>query len=314
MPTLRVCFFSKFAVRCDEQVVAGLEARKVQELFSYLLLHRNQPHPRESLAALLWGDVPTAQSKKSLRQVLWQLQSALDAQTGRLEARVLLVEPEWVQFNAEASIWLDVTEFERGFACTQGLPGEDLDASRFAALQNAVQLYRGDLLEGWYQDWCLYERERLQNLYLMALDKLMAYCEAHQLYEDGLAYGGRILRYDRARERAHRRMMRLYYLSGNRTTALRQYEQCVATLQEELGVSPARRTVELCERIRADRLEANPPAHPTTTAPHEPEAMRLPRLLDRLRKFQSILSELQSDLQQDIQAVERLLKDQPESS
>ena len=37
-------------------------------------------------------------------------------------------------------------------------------------------VYRGDLLEGCYQDWCLFERERLQNAYLAMLDKLMVRC------------------------------------------------------------------------------------------------------------------------------------------
>jgi hypothetical protein len=50
------------------------------------------------------------------------------------------------------------------------------------------------------QDWCLGEGERLQSAYLIILDKLMGYCESHQEYEAGMAYGQRIMRYERARE------------------------------------------------------------------------------------------------------------------
>ncbi len=64
-----------------------------------------------------------------------------------------------------------------------------------------MDLYRGDLLEGWYQEWCLFERERLQNAYMLMLDKLMGYCEAHSEYEQGLVYGDLILRLDHASER-----------------------------------------------------------------------------------------------------------------
>jgi DNA-binding SARP family transcriptional activator len=76
MSTLRICLFGKFCVRRNEQVLDGFDARKVQELFCHLLLHRNHSLPRETLASLLWPDTTTAQSKKNLRQTLWQLQSA----------------------------------------------------------------------------------------------------------------------------------------------------------------------------------------------------------------------------------------------
>ncbi len=77
MSALRICLFGKFCVRRNEQVLDGFDARKVQELFCYLLLHRDHSLPRETLASLLWPDTTTAQSKKNLRQALWQLQSAL---------------------------------------------------------------------------------------------------------------------------------------------------------------------------------------------------------------------------------------------
>ena len=131
-----------------------------------------------------------------------------------------------------------MAEFEQAFNLTRGTPGRQLDAQNVQILQNAVELYRGDLLEGWYQDWCLFERERLQNMYLTMLDKLIDYSEANELYEAGLAYGAHILRHDRARERTHRRLMRLHYLARDRTEALRQYERCVSSLDKELGVEP----------------------------------------------------------------------------
>ena len=256
MPVLEVKLFGKFTARRSGQVLKGLDPRKVQELFCYLLLYRERPHHREILADLLWDNSPTARSRKCLRQVLWQLQSVLNSQANGFEERLLLVEPDWVQFDPAADLWLDVAVFEEAFAVVQGVPGQKLDAQQAQTLHGAVQLYHGDLLEGWYQDWCVGERERLQQMYLGMLDKLIDYCQAHQDYETGVACGVRGLRCDRARERTHRRLMRLYYFSGDRTAALRQYERCVAALKQELGVAPAKRTAALYELIRADQLGA----------------------------------------------------------
>jgi DNA-binding SARP family transcriptional activator len=230
---------------------------KVQELFTYLLLHRERPVSREAVAALLWRDVFNAQPKKNLRQALWQLQAVVDAQLDRDEPQVLVVEADWVHVNPASGFWLDVAVFEDAVDASAGVSGDRLDAVHAEALIAAANVYRGDLLEGCYQDWCLFERERLQNAYLATLDKLMVRCMATGAYEAGIAYGERVLRIDRAHERTHRRLMRMRYLDGDRTAALAQYERCQAALRDELAVSPAHVTTSLLEQIRADRLEAD---------------------------------------------------------
>ena len=110
MAILRINLFGKFRIESNDQVVAGFEACKVQVLFSYLLLYRNRPHTRESLAAMLWGDWPTTQSKKYISQALWQIQSALKCEDDASQSRFLLAEPDWVHINPEAGMWLDVAE------------------------------------------------------------------------------------------------------------------------------------------------------------------------------------------------------------
>ena len=263
--TLRISLFGKFDVRLGKRRLAGLEARKVQELLCYLLLHRDRPHSREVLASLLWGENTTSQSRKYLRQALWQLQAALSLQSESAGASLLLVEPDWVQLSPKADFWLDVAAFERAYDAARGVPAKELDPDQVEGLRAAAGLYQGDLLEGWFQDWCLYERERLQNMYLVMLDKLMDYCEVHHEYEAGVDHGVRILRCDRAHERTHRRLMRLHYLSGDRTMALRQYQRCVDALREELNVEPARGTVALYHQVRADRLEIALPLAASST-------------------------------------------------
>lgn len=306
MPELSIHLLGKFCVQHDDQIVDGLEASKVQELFCYLLLHRDRPHSRERLSSLLWGESTTAQSKKYLRQTLWQLQAALDALDDQASS-ILLVTPGWLQINPDTHFWLDVAIFEQIFALVQGIPGKELDDERARSLQGGVHLYRGDLLEGYYQDWCLYERERLQQLYLVMLDKLMGYCEARRSYEAGLDYGARILSYDRARERTHQQLMRLHYLAGDRAAALRQYERCIAILREELDVEPARGTVALYEQIRRDQLDtssqepAKPPALAGVVSPPTTDLLML------LVQLNGTLIELQQRLQQDIYVIQSTL-------
>ena len=312
MPTFSIQLFGKFCVRRDQQIQEGFEARKMQELFCYLLLHRDHPIPRETLAGVLWPDTTTSLSKRSLRQTLWHLHTAISSFAEFDNDRVLFVEADWAQFNSEAHIWLDVAIFEQAFELTQKIPVHGLDTTSAEILHNAVQLYQGPLLEGWYQDWCLLERERLQNMYLVMLDKLMWYCELQKEYETGILYGMRIMCYDRARERTHRRLMRLYCLNGDRTGALRQFEQCAAALEEELGVKPSKGTLALYEQIQADQLDEPDcvaAKSEAVTSGETADATNTPLLeiLGQLTQLQAALSTLQEQVQQSILKVERTL-------
>ena len=67
-----------------------------------------------------------------------------------------------------------MAEVERAFQNARGIPGENLEALQAEDLKQAVAVYQGELLQGWYQDWCLCERERFRDMYLAMLDKLMA--------------------------------------------------------------------------------------------------------------------------------------------
>jgi DNA-binding SARP family transcriptional activator len=308
MGKLCVSLFSRFEAQCDGQTLANFELRKVQELFCYLLLYHDRPHHRENLAGLLWHEATPSQSKSYLRKALWQLQTALEHFDQETVESFLTVDSEWLGLNLSPHLWADVIVLEQTFELVKGLPGCELDESISNSLAQVCDLYRGDLLEGWYQDWCLFERERFQHLYLALLDKLMDYCEAHHAYEEGVTYGTRILYFDQARERTHRRLMRLYYKGNDRTEALRQYERCLEILEKELQVRPSATTTTLYEQIRADRLE-DPPTPPTSPLKFSQAAAHsLSEIADSLKRFQIILSDIQQQIEQDIQAVELALR------
>lgn len=307
--TIQFHLLGRFEAVCDGSPVVGVETQRAQELLCYLLIHRNRSHARETLAGVLWGDAPTDQARKHLRQALWQLQSALESSLGNHNGqgpRWLVVEPQWLRLNSDPTLALDVQMLEEAYATVRDTAGEALTLAQAQALKLAVELYRGDLLEGWYQDWCLFERERLQNIYLAMLQKLVACCEAHEEYEQGIAYGMRILSVDYAHERAHRRLMRLHYLRGDRTAALRQFERCQQALARELAVQPARSTVALAEQIRRGQPLAPAPtaAAPLPQTADEPS---LVAVLERLRQVQSALAAAHQRVAREIRNLESLL-------
>lgn len=309
MSVLQIDLFGTFDVRSNGHHVAGLEMRKAQELLGFLLLQRSRTYTREYLAELLWDQRAPAQSRKYLRQTLWHVQSALAGSHSK-DKPLLLVEGEAVCINHACDLRLDVAEFEAAYGQAQGVAGNELNQQRAAQLRSAVALYRGDLLQGCYEDWCIFERERLQNMYLAMLDKLIDCCQAHGQYELGLDYGATILRYDRARERTHRRMMRLYYLAGDRISALRQYDQLERALREELDVQPSHSSVTLRNQIRADSIDGDLPPSSGPISPPKPRRSGAPAdPLLHLRRLHARLIHMRRQINQEIDAIELTLAD-----
>ena len=296
MSNIHISLFGKLRIRNDDQYTIKLDTLRAQELFCYLLIYRSILHDREKLATLIWGD-EASRSRKNLRQTLWQIQSNLKEQI--LGEKMLVVDNNWIGVNSNVPFSLDVAVFEAAFTSVERISGKDLSRQQAEMLQKSVEFYQGDLLEGWYQEWCIYERDRFQNIHLMMLDKLLNYCEAHGEYEVGVFYGTRIFQNDPAREQTHRRLMRLHYLAGNRTAALQQYEICVNALADELGVCPAQSTINLYEQIRADQVD--PPAIATThslRATEEPVVSPPQYILSQLESVQAALCLLQGQVLQ----------------
>jgi DNA-binding SARP family transcriptional activator len=292
MADLKVTLFGKFNIEIEGLKVAGMEARKVQELLSYLLLFKDHPQPRDYLCETFWSDQSTANSRKHLRQTLWKLQSAMQG-AGNPSGMALRNDSDWIQIQLAGDFWLDVDEIEKVFNLVKGKKASELSQRDFSQLEYAADVYKGDLLEGWYSDWCFFERERYQTMHLLLLDKLIQFCELHEKYDAGLFYGMDILRHDHSYERAHRQLMRLYFLTGNRTQALHQYKRCEMALRDELGVEPSEATKQLYEQIRLDTFHYQPLAEEKTFIQTKAKtAAAISETLEQLEEVSQALSRL----------------------
>ncbi|MFN0085531.1 MAG: BTAD domain-containing putative transcriptional regulator [Blastocatellia bacterium] len=304
MTQISVRMLGTFEVRSGTLVWDGPENGKARELFSFLLAHSRASFSREQVAARLWPECDSCHSKKNLRQVLWRLQAECEASLRLQGARLILIHAERLSLNPEIHLRIDVRAFEDAFTAIRkdGLPTREA----MAALGDVVESYHGDFLSGCYQDWCIFERERLQTMLLSMLDRLIADCLDRHEYDEGTRYGQQLLQYDPASERTHRQLMRLHYQSGDRSAAIRQYERCVRILQEELGVSPETRTVQLYEQIKSNLGDPFPRVE-------DGGLTSLPEVLNHLQQFQTTLSEMQRQIQLDIQLVENLLPKREEN-
>lgn len=268
--------------------------RVTQTLLAFLVLQRHRLHPRPVVASLLWGDQPEDRARNCLNTAVWRLRTALEPK-GVTRGEYLITTPAGeIGFNNAAHFWLDAATLENTTSCALSHPAAALTASQGQDLARALQLYHGDLLEGFYDDWALQERERLRDLYLRGLAHLMDYYKNCRQFEQALACGQQILRLDPLREEIHRTMMRLYVCRGQRALAVRQYEICCQTLQSELGIPPMAETQSLLAEIAPEL-----PEHATdapTPATINPQQATVDQALQYLRAALHQFHEAQTQL------------------
>ena len=249
MKGLQLNLLGKPEVVLNGAPVTAFESAKVPALLAYLAV-TGQAHSRDTLATLLWGDLPEATAKRNLTKALTNLRQLLEP--------YLLIERHSVAFNYQAPSAVDVGLFQAAVEGSALLEPDNLERD-LAPLRQAVSLYRGDFLEGFYvknvlefEEWALGQREYLRELMLQALRRLTE--QSARLEADpatALEYCRRWLGLEPWQEAAHRQMMLLLARSGRRDAALAQYETCRQILAEELDVAPTPETTMLYERLKA---------------------------------------------------------------
>jgi DNA-binding SARP family transcriptional activator len=274
-----------------------ISRRKAVGLVAYLAL-ASQPQSRDTLATLFWPDLDQERGRAALRSTLYSLTSLPPAEW-------VVVDRNSLELNRE-KVWIDASEFLSLLTQRRLHPHEPekLCDACIDLLTQAAALYQDGFLAGFtlsdsveYDDWQVFQREGLSREFSGVLRRLARHFgeDGRSSYDVALNYARRWLALDSLHEPAHRLLMQLYAISGQRTEALRQYQECVAILDAELATPPEEETVQLYEAIRGNVVQV---VHNSGSAPATGILPSLPTLLvgreDALRDLKSRLGSNES--------------------
>jgi DNA-binding SARP family transcriptional activator len=239
------------------------------------------------LLARFWPELPPDAGRNNLSVMLNSLRKALssdDAPAGS----VIVADNFNVQLNPR-TVTTDVAEFEE--AIRRGRDFSRSPAEQVQHLIAAVELYRGELLLGYYENWIIPEQRRLEELFFQAVRELIDCLKAAGDIPRAINYAHRTMSLDPLREELHRELMQLYVTTGQPSAALRQYRELERMLGEKLNAAPALATQQLYHRIsdqwsvsseqlpvssnQSAKRTTQPPHHPTTSPPNHRSIARL---------------------------------------
>ena len=307
METLQITLFGHVSVVHPQASRPLKLSRGVQAFFAYLLLQQT-PVPRDVLMDVFWVDHAPDRARSNLTTALWRLRQLLEPDDITLGTYLVVGNKGEVGFNWNSGHFLDTESFEQHIYPVLRKPQTDLTEGDLEAIEQVLRLYRGDLLEGMYEDWALRERERFRSLHLNCLTRLMECYAGRKNYERSIALAREILQRDPVREEIHRALMRLYLESGQRTLAMRQYLQCCELLSQELGVLPLDETIALYQQIVA------PSQADAQKASGQPSSQEIAQLLDELHLVRHSLIEAARALERINKAVTGLMRVEEVSS
>lgn len=246
---LTIQLLGGFKITDDGEPIPGLTRPRGKALLAYLLLHHATPQDRAHLAYTFWPETSDSQARTNLRRELHQLRQSFP----RFDA-FIQSDGQSVQWQMPEESTLDVAEFTRLWA--QATQATD-HATRKAGYQAAIDLYRGDLLPGLYEEWVLTKREELRQAFIQALEMLTRTLVADRDYAAATRLSQRLLQYDPLYEAGYLQLMELYALQQDRARALHTYHSCVTVLERELGVPPGAELEAIYQRLlHADQRNA----------------------------------------------------------
>ncbi|MBV9173908.1 MAG: winged helix-turn-helix domain-containing protein [Chloroflexi bacterium] len=243
LPAVRAFCLGDFRLLVDGRALENCGTGKAGALLQYLVNHANRALPREQLIETLWPNPDADAAGTSLRVAVHALRQLI---SGESKSNSLGVYAHAAGYQLTARrLWLDVDEFAD--LCTRGrhlLTAGHLSEA-VNAYSRAVELYRGDFLEGATDSWAVVRREGLKDQFLFALERLAEAALQAGAYEECLSFAQRLVEQDHCRESGYRILMTCHAECGQRGRVRSWYELCVQTLRAELGVEPEEATTGL---------------------------------------------------------------------
>jgi DNA-binding SARP family transcriptional activator len=241
--TLELTLLGRPQIKLNGHPAPLVSANKALALLYYLAA-TGHVHSRQALAGLLWSDLPEDAARRNLRVELNRLREFFDP--------YLLSSRETLAFNKALDYQIDLAVFE---ACLRH-PNPTTQQ-----MQAAIDLYQGEFLEDFhirdaalFEEWQFTERERLrQAVQRLTLRLVQQYTHARQ-YDAAITCGRRLLAREPWLEEGHQQLMLLCARTGQRGSALAQYELCTQAIEDEFGVLPSEETNQLYDRILSGEI------------------------------------------------------------
>jgi ATP/maltotriose-dependent transcriptional regulator MalT/two-component SAPR family response regulator len=227
------------SINGKELTPSDWQTQSVRELFFFFLSHP-RPLTKEQVAEQFWRELDDpAKVRLRFKNEMYRLRRAVGND-------VILFDGQHYSFNHSLNYEYDVEAFESYIARVKSAGTNE---EKISLYRKAVELMDGPYLNDIYYDWVIADRERLNQMYLLALDTLAELYQKEAKLDEALAICQQAIAYQPFHESTYRNSMQIHYRLGNRAALINTYEACKTALRKHLSLPPSKETEELYRKL-----------------------------------------------------------------
>ena len=222
--------------------------RRARDIFCMIAAGKHRRAAKEVLIDTFWpGDDP-AVVEKNFHPTISHIRKALNSNQS-IKQNFLLFRDGAYQLDPELSYFIDSEEFSRLIAEAESAKRAGDNERLRESLEAAHEIYRGEFMEGIYDDWVQEQRSYFSEQFARITGALARLSAAERRAADAHRYAAEALRADPYREDMHRLILRLLAAQGQTAAVKKHFDSMRELLKAELGVEPSSQTLRVAAEL-----------------------------------------------------------------
>jgi LuxR family maltose regulon positive regulatory protein len=222
--------------------------KRARDILCFIASRRHRRASKDTIIDTFWGEADFEAVEKNFHPTVSHIRKALNSNQP-LKQNFLLYRDGDYQLNSDFSYRIDIEEFDRLVTEGEAARRTGQHERCLQVYEAAIALYRGEFMQGSYDEWVEEQRSYYTEQTMRMLEALAVAAQKASEWPRSLRLAQQILRSDPFREDVHCMMMRAYAGEGNRVAVKEQYESLRRLLRKELGVEPAAETQKIFREL-----------------------------------------------------------------
>lgn len=222
--------------------------RRARDILCFIASRRHRRASKDSIVDVFWGETDLEIVEKNFHPTVSHIRKALNSNQP-LKQNFLLYRDGDYHLNPEFSYRIDIEEFDALLSAGESARRARQFEDCIRAYEKAIELYRGEFMQGSYEPWVEEQRTYYREQYLRLLEALASVAQKAEDWPRSMQLAKRILHEDQFREDIHCLVMRAHAAMGNRGAVKEQFDLLSQILHRELGVEPSAETKRLYHEL-----------------------------------------------------------------
>lgn len=215
--------------------------KRARDIFCYIATSKHRRVAKDVLIEAFWGDEELETVEKNFHPTISHIRKALNSRQ-QLKQNFIVFRDGAYQLNPELSYFIDTEEFVASISLAESAKKEKDDEAAREHLERAYELYRGEFLEGSYDDWAVKQRDFYREQFSRVIGGLAKLSVVERKWTEALKFANEILAIDPYREDLHRLVLKVLSAQGKHAGVKKHFEGLRALLRNDLGIEPSAET------------------------------------------------------------------------